>query len=149
MIRVLNKLINRNETISFAESMTGGALVAKLVEESLASEALKESYVLYANETKSKILDIPQTFIDTYGVVSIEMAKKMAEQLQKLTASDLCVAVTGYAEGQSTNHAYIGIGYHGEINGYHIVFSDQKTRLQNIRKCVKETIKLIEKTLEN
>ncbi len=147
MIDVLKTLIERHERVSFAESMTGGALVSRLVEHRDASKVLKESYVLYADDTKSKRLNIPESLIETFGVVSKEIAEKMALQLKELTGSDLCVAVTGYAEGQMVNHAYVGISYKDEIKSYHMVFNQSKTRLQNIKKCVKETIKLIEKTL--
>lgn len=51
---IVNKLTERNLTISFAESCTGGMLAAALTEIPGASKVLRQSYVTYSNEAKSK-----------------------------------------------------------------------------------------------
>ena len=49
---VLELLKNRGETVTFAESCTGGLLCGAFVDCAGASDCLKESFVTYANEAK-------------------------------------------------------------------------------------------------
>ena len=50
--QVVNKLIEKNYHISFAESCTGGLCCGTLVNVSNASRVLDMSFVTYANEAK-------------------------------------------------------------------------------------------------
>ena len=90
-------LIEKNYHISFAESATGGLLAARLINVSNASRVLNESFVTYSDEAKMKYLNVKKETIDTYNVVSEEVAKEMAIGLQKETNSDICATVTGIA----------------------------------------------------
>ena len=54
--------------------------------------------------------------IKSCGVVSKEVAVQMAEGLQRVTGSDICVSVTGYAgpDGDDVGLYYIGLCYKGK-----------------------------------
>lgn len=87
-------LKEKNLTISFAESMTGGTLASKIVSVPGASDVLKESLVTYSEEVKNKYFGIDFSKVN---VVSEECAEGMAKGLANVTKSDICVSVTGYA----------------------------------------------------
>ncbi len=94
------KYFNENNLhISFAESMTGGMLASTIVSVSGASDILERSFITYSNDAKIDILGVNPKTIDKYDVVSIEVVKEMAYGLKKITSSDVCVSVSGYANG--------------------------------------------------
>ena len=96
--KIVDLLKEKNMKVSFAESCTGGLLVATLINASGASKALDESYVTYSEEAKEKILGVKKSTLDKFTVYSKEVALEMAEGLKKITNADFCVSVTGIAE---------------------------------------------------
>ena len=80
---VVNKLIEKDYHISFAESCTGGMACAALVSVADASKVLDVSFVTYANEAKIRYLGVDNATIVQYGVVSEEVARQMAQELPK------------------------------------------------------------------
>ena len=95
--KLVRKLEELNYTISFGESITGGMLASTLVNVSGASNVLKESYITYCNEAKNKILNVSLNTIDKYSVVSKEVVLEMVQGLRKLTNSNVCACVSGWA----------------------------------------------------
>lgn len=92
---VVNELIKRKWHISFAESCTGGLAVAALVDVPNASRVLDASFVTYANEAKINLLGVSSKTIQSFGVVSENVAREMA------------------AGAALANHAEVGIGISG------------------------------------
>jgi nicotinamide-nucleotide amidase len=90
-------LTEKGLTIASAESCTGGKIAATLSAVPGASNYFKGSVVSYATATKITILGIAKEVIDTYGVVSAEVATAMALALQKMMQSDYAIATTGNA----------------------------------------------------
>lgn len=89
--------IQRNWTLSLAESCTGGAVAARLTALSGASQYFLGSIVAYSNELKIKILGIHPTALKEKGAVSQEIAMQMVEGVISLTNSEFALAVTGIA----------------------------------------------------
>ena len=75
---VLELLKNRGETVTFAESCTGGLLCGAFVDCAGASDCLKESFVTYANEAKEQMLGVKSETLARCGAVSGECAREMA-----------------------------------------------------------------------
>lgn len=94
---VLEYLRARGQSITFAESCTGGLLAASLVDLPSASCVLNESYVTYANEAKCALLGVSSETLTAYGAVSIETAAEMAEGAARRAHADAAVAVSGIA----------------------------------------------------
>ena len=95
---VLVSLLKEKEyTISFAESCTGGKLASKIINIDGSSAVINESLVTYSNEAKVKYLNVSNESISKYGVVSDQIVLEMVEGLKKLTNSDICVSVSGIA----------------------------------------------------
>ena len=85
--------IKNHLTISSAESCTGGLLSSLLTDVSGSSEYIKINFVTYANEAKSKFVDVKKETLDNFGAVSSETAKEMSLGLLKL--ADFSIATTG------------------------------------------------------
>ena len=96
---VINKLKELNLKMSCCESCTGGMIVSNLIGVSGASSVIKESYITYCNESKCKILGVNLETIEKYQVESLEVAEEMVNGLYKITSSEVCISVTGFAGG--------------------------------------------------
>ena len=94
-------LLKKNMTISFAESCTGGMLASTLINVSGSSNVINESYVTYSEEAKMRILGVSKETLNKYTVYSSEVAEEMAEGLKKVTQANVCASVTGKAEDES------------------------------------------------
>ncbi|KAB1154999.1 CinA family nicotinamide mononucleotide deamidase-related protein [Flavobacterium luteum] len=95
---IIGRLLSKqNKTISTAESCTGGQIAKVLTSVSGASKYFKGSIVSYATEVKIKVLGIDEATVNTYSVVSAEVAKEMAVNIQKIMKTDYAIATTGNA----------------------------------------------------
>ncbi len=106
-MKIEEKLVRKLESlryhISFAESMTGGMLASTIINVSGSSNVIEKSFVTYSNIAKHDILNVSFDTIKKYDVVSKEVAEEMANGLYMITYSDVCVSVSGYAEGYLEN----------------------------------------------
>ena len=96
-IAVGQLLAQQNKTISTAESCTGGKIAQVLTSVSGASNYFKGSVVSYSTETKISVLGISAGLIKAHSVVSAEVTKQMAMNIQKLMKTDYAIATTGNA----------------------------------------------------
>ena len=94
---LVEKLMEKGYRISFAESCTGGLLASKIVDVPNASSVLDMSFVTYSNESKMELLGVSENLIKEYGVVSEEVALKMAYGVSKKAKSQVGVGVSGIA----------------------------------------------------
>ena len=120
---IMNELINllkENElTISAAESLTGGMFQEKMTDVQGAGLILKGGIVVYTNEAKKKLLNVNQSTIDRFGVVSEQCAIEMADNIKGMLQSDIGISFTGVAgpdelEGHPVGTVYIGIAIEGQ-----------------------------------
>lgn len=112
------KLKERGETVSVAESCTGGLLSQLLTSQAGSSAYMLGSVTSYAAAVKRDVLGVPQETIDNHGTVSAECAIAMAEGVRKLTGSDWAASVTGVAgpdtdEGKSVGTVFLGFSGKG------------------------------------
>jgi nicotinamide-nucleotide amidase len=98
-------LTEKGLTIASAESCTGGKIAATLSAVPGASNYFKGSVVSYATETKIAVLGVAKETIETYGVVSTEVASAMALGLQKIMHVDYAIVTTGNAGPTKGDHA--------------------------------------------
>ena len=94
---VFNLLINKGKTFATAESCTGGNLAHVFTLIPGSSEVFKGTAVTYATPMKTKVLGVPSTTIETYGVVSQQVVEGMAKGVRDLMEADFGVATTGVA----------------------------------------------------
>ena len=94
---IVESLKSRVETLSIAESITGGALTSEIVNIPGASHILKGSIVAYSVEIKVRELSVSQELIDRAGVVSEEVALAMANGIRARMNTTWSIASTGVA----------------------------------------------------
>lgn len=90
-------LIDSRQTLSAAESCTGGRISSAITSLAGCSEYYYGSVTSYSALIKESVLNVPSEIIDTKGVVSSECAEAMAEGVRKLFNTDYSVSTTGVA----------------------------------------------------
>ena len=90
-------LLSRGETLSAAESCTGGALSAKFTAMSGASEYFWGGVVSYDNSVKENLLGVSRENLEQYGAVSEQVARQMAEGVRRACGTTYGVSTTGIA----------------------------------------------------
>lgn len=94
---VAELLTSRRQTLSVAESCTGGRIASRFTVMPGASDYFLGSVTSYSVAMKSAVLGVPAQMIEQEGVVSTAVAAAMAEGVKRLTGSDFAVATTGVA----------------------------------------------------
>lgn len=94
---VIALLGEKKLTLTAAESCTGGLIAKRLTDISGASAVFHGSLVTYSNRLKEKWLGVQAQTLRTYGAVSEQTAREMAQGARKAADADLAVAVTGIA----------------------------------------------------
>ena len=96
-IDIINILTERNQTITFAESCTGGRIASAFTAISGASSILGGSCVTYSNEIKSKWLGVSEKILINHGAVSKECVAEMLKGIVKFADANYAIAVSGIA----------------------------------------------------
>ena len=91
---VIDKLKEKNKTISTMESCTGGGVANQITNIEGVSEVIKFSAVTYSNEYKIK-MGVSSDIIDKYSVYSIETAMEMSKSISNFANSNYGVGITG------------------------------------------------------
>lgn len=129
---VASLLQDLGQTVSVAESCTGGGLGDCLTSIPGASSFFPGGIISYSNEIKVSLLDVNPQTLERHGAVSAECAKEMALGVQKRFGSDWGISITGVAGpgGGSADKPiglfYVGIaGPHGITCRHHQVGGDR------------------------
>ena len=102
---IINKLKEKNKTISTMESCTGGGVANAITNIEGASEVLKFSAVTYSNEYKIK-MGVSSDIIDKYSVYSMETAIEMSKNISDFSNSNYGVGITGKLNRIDPNNLY-------------------------------------------
>ncbi|PWI58243.1 competence/damage-inducible protein A [Sulfoacidibacillus thermotolerans] len=109
---VFEALRNRQKRVAFAESCTGGLLSSMLVDLPGSSEVFEGSLISYSDRVKARELGVSEELLRTYGAVSEEVARAMAEGVRTVLHTDYGVSVTGIAgPGGGTVDKPVGLVY--------------------------------------
>ena len=112
-------LVQKNLKIATAESCTGGLLAKLITDVSGASAVFDYGIVSYANEIKWGQLGVKRETVETYGAVSEQTAREMAQCAAKNAGADIGLSTTGIAgptggTAQKPNGTcYIGVYFNG------------------------------------
>ena len=145
-------LKERGETVSCAESCTGGEIAHLFTSVSGSSAYFLGSVTSYAISVKEKVLGVPASVIEENGVVSSEVAAAMAEGVRRLTGSTYSVATTGLADkdGDGKNPGgTIWIGVSGPRGTRTVTYLYKNDRARNIERFAASALNFLRLYIEN
>ncbi len=115
--KIINKLINKNISISVAESCTGGLISNTLVQHDGISKIFSFGIVCYSDKSKIKYLSVSKRILNKFGAVSSNVAEAMINGLYDQQKSKITISITGIAgpkggtKTKPVGLVYIGIKY--------------------------------------
>ncbi len=90
-------LSERHQTLSTAESCTGGRIASAITAIAGSSAYFQGSIVAYQNEVKTQLLHVNPQTIEEHDVVSREVVCEMVRGACQLFGTDYAIATSGYA----------------------------------------------------
>jgi nicotinamide-nucleotide amidase len=116
---IVEKLISASQTVSVAESLTGGGLGFALTQIPGSSEVFLGGVISYTSDVKIKELGVASETLDRYTVVSEEVAIEMAEGARKKFGTTWAIATTGIAgpgDYKGIREGTVWIAIRGPVN---------------------------------
>ena len=119
LVKVHNLFKSSKLSLSVAESCTGGLISHYITSLPGASMFFRAGIVSYSEEAKKNILKVSTAVLNSFGMVSKETAKEMAEQVRIIAESDYSLATTGnlgpdVLEGKDKGLIYITVSKKGK-----------------------------------
>jgi len=94
---ISNLLLDKNISISTAESCSGGFIANQFIQTPGISKIISGSIITYSNEAKESELNVPHDILKEFGAVSEETALAMVNGVCEKFNSNLGIATTGIA----------------------------------------------------
>ncbi len=130
-----NLLLQKKQTVSVAESCTGGGLGSMLTAIAGSSAYFQGGIIAYDNQVKIKLLNVKSEDIEQCGAVSATVAEQMALGVKKALNTDWGISITGIAgpdggtEDKPVGLVYIGIANpQGSAEALEFKFGDTRGR---------------------
>ncbi len=129
-------LKERKMTISVAESCTGGLIGHRLTSIPGSSLYFERGIIVYSNRSKVEMLGVNKQTIDSYGAVSDQTVREMAQGIKKTAKTDMGLAVTGIAgpsggaEDKPVGTVFIGLSVDGKILSGQYCFSGERDKVK-------------------
>ncbi len=150
--KIIGELLRKkNQTLSTAESCTGGYIAHLISSVAGSSDYFRASIVAYANEIKMQELGVKKETLDKHGAVSKETAKQMAIGAKKKFKTDFAIATTGIAGPSGgtlekpVGMVWIAIATPTKIITEKFQFNDNRER--NIRRTALSALNMFRKEL--
>jgi len=144
-------LTEKGNTLSIAESCTGGKIAQAFTANAGASKYFKGSIVSYATESKVNILNISESAIKTHSVVSKVVAESMAKNVRTLFNTDYGISTTGNAgPSKGDSNAEVGtvwIAIANKEQVYSEVFNFSNQREKVIMKATNKAFEMLLKII--
>jgi nicotinamide-nucleotide amidase len=134
--KIIRYLTKHNQSITFAESCTGGRVAAAFTAISGASSVLNGSVVTYSNDIKHQWLGVSYEVLENYGAVSSECVSMMLDGAIKMAKSDYAIAISGIAgptggsDEKPVGTVYIGILTPNTKEIVHCYFEGDRENIQ-------------------
>ena len=151
-VNLVKSLKKKKLTLAIAESCTGGLLSSSITGVSGSSKVFKFGLVTYSNQSKNKILKVPNNIIKKYGAVSIQCCLSMVNNLSKIAKSSISISITGIAgPGGGSKNKPVGLVYIGLKKGFKVktfkYVIKNKGRYHIQKTIVKKSLTLLKKMI--
>ncbi len=133
---IIQTLSQNQQTITFAESCTGGRIAAAFTAISGSSAVLNGSCVTYSNEIKHLWLGVEEKVLENPGAVSQQCVTQMLKGIKNLARADYAIAVSGIAgptggsEEKPVGTVYIGLQTPFTQEVFHCFFHGDREQIQ-------------------
>jgi len=101
---LLDLALEKQVTVTTAESCTGGMIAAALTDIAGSSAVFERGFVTYSNAAKREMLGVHARTLDDFGAVSEAVAREMAESALARAGAGAAIAVTGIAGPGGSEH---------------------------------------------
>ena len=145
------ELKKRKQTISTAESCTGGNVAGRLTKISGSSDYFIGSVVSYSDEVKKAILGVSKDNLEKHGAVSREVVEQMAIGVKKKLKTDYSIATSGIAgpnggtDKKPVGTIWVAVASPTEVVSKMFRFGDERSR--NIERTVITALNLLRKQI--
>ncbi len=146
-------LRERRQTLSVAESCTGGMISSKIVGIPGSSDYYAGGVCVYSNLEKIKLLNIKEETLNKYGAVSEDTAKEMAAGVRELMDTDYALSTTGIAGPSGGSElkpvGLVWIGFSDNKKTYALRFNFGHNRSINIQRASQRALEILRRELLN
>lgn len=146
---VAKLLLQRKQTVSTAESCTGGYIASLITAKAGASNYYDGSVVSYSYKAKEDLLGVDKNILETLGAVSEEVVIQMAKGALKNIGTDYTIAVSGImGPGGGTGEKPVGTVWVAVGNNKNIItqkFHFRFDRERNIALTAMNALNLLRK----
>ncbi|ASP21450.1 nicotinamide-nucleotide amidohydrolase PncC [Antarctobacter heliothermus] len=94
---IVEKATQTGQTVTTAESCTGGMVAAAITDIAGSSAAFERGFVTYSNLAKTEMLGVSPATLEAHGAVSEEVAREMAMGARGAARANVAVAISGIA----------------------------------------------------
>jgi nicotinamide-nucleotide amidase len=150
---ILDHLKAKEQSISFAESCTGGLIASAFTSIAGISAIFRGSCVTYSNAIKEAWLGVKEETLIAHGAVSRACVGEMVEGVSSMAKSDYAIAVSGIAgpdggsEHKPVGTVYIAIKTPKRVEIFHCLFEGDRHRVQeqSVDFAIDNLVDLLEK----
>lgn len=148
---VANLLKAKGQTLSVAESCTGGQIAKQITTHPGASQYFTGGVVTYATESKTTLLGIAESLIKKHNVVSAQVAEAMALSVKNIYHTDFAISTTGIAgpdkgDGdEDVGTVYIGIATPENVFSEKFNFGNHRSAV--IKRAANTALELLRKEI--
>jgi len=135
---VVQRLVDRGETVATAESCTGGRVASLLTAVPGSSAAFLEGVVTYANAAKVRLVGVSPQDLDQHGAVSEPVAIQMASGVRERAGTTYGLSTTGVAgpgggsPAKPVGTVHIGLATPHGVHHRRMRFGGDRARVQSL-----------------
>lgn len=133
--KIVSDLLRENkQTVSLAESCTGGYISSLFTAIPGASEIFAGSVVPYSNIAKHELLQVDTKLFETVGAVSKECVEQLAVNVRKKFNSDYAISVSGIAgpaggtDEKPVGLVWVAVASKEKVLAFKFIFGDNRQR---------------------
>ena len=148
MEEIVGRLLKEKHlTLSTAESCTGGYLAHLITSVPGSSDYFTGSVIAYSNRIKQEFLGVAEKSLISFGAVSEEVVREMAEGARKRLNTDIAVSISGIAgpDGGTAEKpvgtVWIAVANKTGITAKKFMFGEHRGR--NIRRAALAALNLV------
>jgi len=140
-LKTVDKLVKicseKGLRISVAESCTGGLVCSAITSVPGSSLVFDRGFITYSPESKTELLNVPESLIKDKGTVSKEVVTEMAIGAIKNSNADIAISITGIAgpggeADKPVGLVYFGLFHDGKVKNFKKIFPGDRAGVRSL-----------------